>query len=193
MSWVYLDDPRKLGRAVRQLGKQMEAGSVKALRNAARYGATQAIATSSQTVPRPRAHGSYERSFVVTKLTNGAALSNSSKAAIFVELGRKPGKAPPEEPIISWIKAKRDHRRSGVSKTGAQGWRGKAIGRKARTREGRKQLRILALLIRRKIARRGYKGRYVLKRTMPLIAKRVLVELELMVKREVDRLGRGMG
>jgi hypothetical protein len=179
---IKLDDPRKLGPAFKKLARGMETAAVRAMQRSARYGATQAVAVSAQTKPRPRARGGYERSFVVTKLRNGAVLSNSSKPAIFVELGRKPGKMPPEAEILSWIKAKglQKSLRSGLGR--GKGGRFKSVGRN--------KLRALAFLIRRKIARKGYKGRYVLLRTMPRIAARLPLDLDFEIKRAFERLAR---
>jgi hypothetical protein len=181
-SRIRLDDPRQLGLAVRRLGKSMDAAAVKAMQATARYGASQAVAVSAQTKPRPRARGGYERSFVVTKLSSGAVLSNSSKPAIFVERGRRPGKMPPEAEIISWIKAK------GLDKSLRSGL-GRGAGGRFRS-VGRGKLRSLAFLIRRAIARKGTKGRYVLLRTMPRIAQRLPVELDIQINRAFERLAR---
>jgi hypothetical protein len=55
---------------------------------------------------------------------------------------------------------------------------------------GQGQLRSLAFLIRRKIARKGSKGRYVLMRTMPRIAARLPAEFDLEMSRAFSRLAR---
>jgi hypothetical protein len=172
---IKLSSPKQLGPAIRRLGKSMDRAAVRALRNAARYGATQAVAVSAKTVPRPRARGTFERSFIVTKLPNGAVLSNAAKHSLFVEVGRKPGLNPPVKSIIAWMQAKKIDRAP----------RGRRMRRLSAWR-----IRSIAYVISRKIGKRGFKGRYVLKRTMPKIAKRLLIELSIEFRREFERASR---
>lgn len=158
--------PRELGPALRRLGADMDKACVRAFQNAARYGATMVLQTSAKTIPRPRARGTYERSWVVTKLPDGAALSNAAPHAVFVERGRKRGRLPPVKSILEWMQAKQLTKKLGPHAS-----------------------RRVAYLIAKKIGAKGVKGRYVLKRTMPAIAKRVLFELTIEMRRAFDRQG----
>jgi hypothetical protein len=153
---IKLRSPKELGPALRKLGRRMDAGMVVALRKTARFGATQAVRVSATSTPRPRATGTYERSFVVTQLRDGAVLSNSAAHAIFVELGRRPGRMPPVAKIVAWMIAKRIASRGG----------------------SRAELERAALRIARKIGKRGTKGRHVMQRLLPIIRKRLRVEIE---------------
>lgn len=165
MTTIKLSSPRQLGPAVRALSRQFDGAVLLALRKAARYGATQAVRVSAQTKPfRPRATGTFERSFIVIKVPDGAVLTNSARHSIFVELGRRPGKRPPLQPIIDWVKIRR------IAKGGAA--------------------RRVAMAIARKIGRRGTPGKFVFKRTMPIIAKRLPIEISLAMSRAVAAAAR---
>lgn len=165
MTTIKLRSPKQLGPAVRMLAKQFDAGVIRALQNTARYGATQAVRVSAQTKPfRPRATGTYERSFAVIKVKDGAILTNTARHSIFVELGRRPGKRPPLAPLIDWVKIKRIASASGA--------------------------RRVAMAIARKIGRKGTPGKFVLKRTMPLVAKRLPIEISLAMSRSIDSAAR---
>jgi hypothetical protein len=141
-----------------------------ALRKTARWGAGQALRISATSQPRPRATGTFERSFVVTKLVDGALLSNSARHAIFVEVGRKPGRMPPVAAILEWMIAKRIDKQIG-----------RALGR---DEAGRFQaapqvvLQAVALRIARKIGRRGTKGRRIMAQVLPLLRKRLRIEID---------------
>ncbi len=155
---IKLRTPKELGPALRKLGKRMDAGMVIALRKTARWGASQAVRVSATTQPRPRATGTFERSFVVTKLRDGAVLSNSARHAIFVEIGRRPGRMPPVSKILEWMVAKR-------------------LGRA----DGRSLAR--AYMIARKIGRRGTKGRHIMRQVLALLRVRLRVEIDAEMKR----------
>ena len=176
---IKLRSPRELGPALRKLGRSMDRAAVEALRKTARWGVAEALRVSATSTPRPRARGTFERSFVVTKLHDGAALSNSARHAIFVELGRRPGKQPPVQAIIEWMIAKRID---------------KALGRKlGRDKSGRFQgvggveLEAVARRIARKIGRKGTKGRHVMRRTMPGLRRRLRIELHLAISKAFER------
>lgn len=159
---IKLSHPRKLGPAVRTLARQFDDGVIRALRRTARYGATMAVKVSAKSRPfRPRATGTYERSFTVVKTPDGAILTNSARHSIFVELGRRPGKRPPLKAILEWVRIKRI-----------------AKGSKAKR---------VAMAIQRKIGKRGTKGRYVFRRTMPIMAKRLPLEIAVEMQRSIDR------
>lgn len=156
---IKLRTPKELGPALRKLGRRMDAAVVLALRKTARWGASQAVRVSATTVPRPRATGTFERSFVVTRLRDGAVLSNSARHAVFVEVGRRPGRMPPIAAILEWMIAKRLARAKGASS------------------------QALAFMIARKIGRRGTKGRYVMRKVLGLLRVRLQVEIDAEMKR----------
>ena len=159
---IKLRTPKQLGPALRRLGKGMDSAAVLAMRKTAQYGRTQALRTSAKTRPRPRATGTYERSFTVTNVDDGAILSNSARHAIFVEVGRRAGRQPPVKAIQDWVLVKR------IARNPAK-------------------VRRIAVAIARAIGRRGVRGRYVLKRTMPSIAKRLQLEMPKAMKAEFNR------
>jgi hypothetical protein len=163
---VKLRSPKDLGPAMRKLGKNMQAGVVQALRKTARWGASDAVRISATSVPRPRALGTFERSFVVTKLVDGAALSNSARHARFVELGRAPGKQPPVQAILEWMIAKR---------MGAKGDPGTMAHARA---------------IARKIGRRGTKGRFVFRRLIPRMQARLQIEMSAAMRAAFEKSSR---
>lgn len=163
---IKLKSPKQLGPAVRLLSKKMDKAAVKALQLTARYGATMAVRTSAMTIPRPRATGTFERSFVVTKLHDGALLSNTAKHGRFVEVGRAAGRQPPVEAIMQWLVAK------GLE------------------RESEKARRAAAFRIARKIGRRGIKGRHVLKRTIPAMRKRLKLEMATQMRKAFESAAR---
>ena len=172
---IKLRTPKELGPALRKLGKRMDAGMVVALRKTARWGASQAVRVSAATQPRPRATGTFERSFVVTKLRDGAVLSNSARHAIFVEVGRRPGRMPPVAKILEWMITKRIDKQIG-----------RKLGRDAKGRfvsASREELEAVALRIARKIGRRGTKGRHIMRQVLALLRVRLRVEIDAEMKR----------
>jgi len=164
MTTVRLSSPKQLGPALRKLSREMDKATVTALRRTARYGVTMVRKTTAQTRPRPRASGTYARGWMVVKLPDGAAVTNSAKHAIFVEVGRKPGKRPPLAPLIRWVELKKIAR-----------------GSKAKR---------VALAVQRKIGRVGFKGRFILRRTVPLMAKRIPFEMDAAMSRAFERAAR---
>lgn len=159
---IRLRNPKQLGPAIRRLAKAMDRSTVTALRKTARWGATQSRRVSASTKPRPRATGTYARSFVVTRIPDGALLSNSAGHAIFVEVGRRKGKRPPVAAIERWVLAKKLARRPA-------------------------RVRALAFVIARKIGRRGFKGRYVMRKLAQAMEKRLPVEIEAQYRRAFER------
>lgn len=176
---IKLRSPRELGAALRKLGKNMNGGVVEALRRTARWGATDALRVSVESEPRPRATGTYERSFIVTKLPDGAVLSNSSRHGRFVELGRDPGKAPPVQVILEWMIIKKIDKKLG-----------KALGRDSAGKFqsiGGAQLEAVARRIARAIGRRGIKGRFVFRRLVPRMRKRLQIEMSIEMRKAFER------
>lgn len=166
MGTVTLRGIPELRHAIQRYGVVAEKEVVAGLRRAARYGATAVLRTSAKTDPRPKAAGTFERSWLVVPLKDGAAVTNSAKHSVFVEAGRRPGKAPPLDAIMEWILQKRFVSRRRIES--------KSQGRK--TRAVRARHKRIAFLIQRKIKLKGSTGRWVLRRTMPAIAKRAALE-----------------
>lgn len=193
MATVYLRDLRALRRALEAFGKEGEEVVVGGLVKAARFGATAVQRTASRTSPRPLASQTYQRSWLVNKLDDGAALSNSAAHAYFVEVGRlpSPGRPPPKAPILEWIYQKRLAKRPrpkgskpGPAEPKPPEKTGPVNGPKTkRPKRNKKQPTVdadaFAEAIRWKIAARGFPGRFVLERTMPAIAKRTAREVKL--------------
>lgn len=89
------------------------------------------------TDPVPVDMGQYKAGWTKTNNPTGCVVGNTTKQATVVELGRKPGKMPPLEPLLFWAK-----------------------------RHGFKRWAAAAVAIQHKIALRGIKGRFVLKNTL---------------------------
>ena len=161
---VRLKSPRELGAALHKLSRDMDRAGVEAMRRTARYGHSQVQRVAAQTRPRPRASGTYARAWTVVKVDDGALLANTAKHAVFVEVGRKPGKRPPLAAILRWVELKKI-----------------AKGSKAKR---------VALAVQRKIGKHGTKGRYILKRTIPIMQKRLRIEIDLAMQRAFAKQAR---
>ena len=205
MATVQLQSLGELKRAIRQLGVEMEKAQIKAMRDAARFGAAAVVRTSAKSRPRPKAAGIYERSWLVHRLKDGATTSNSAAHSLFVERGRLPGRRPPFNPIKEWAFQKRLAKRpkppKGAKKTKATKDKGpeKAKGPKMpKKKRGKKKWAVLDVnafveRVRWKIAKKGTPGRFVLRRTMPTIAKRAMRESKRQVSKLMARPPRGKG
>lgn len=151
---------------------------VLAMRNTAQYG-RRAVRHTIKTTKDPhriRATGVYGNSamWVVQETPTGATLSATSKHALFVERGRRPGKKPPFGRILEWMIQKKVGRiRRGRSATSAV--------------SGTDRTRRIVKAIQWKIAKKGTKGRWPLKRTMPAIAKRAQRELRKSVRASLGK------
>lgn len=60
----------------------------------------------AKTKPQPVNVGQYKASWRWREVPGGAQVYNFSKQALFIELGRQPGKAPPLSPIREWVRRK---------------------------------------------------------------------------------------
>lgn len=144
-----------------------EAAVVTGMRKTAVFGKTAVIRTIKRTKDpfRIRASGTYEASgnWVTEDVDGGAVLAPISKHALFVERGRKRGKMPPEKAIREWAFQKRIFK-----------------SRMSKKKEGSQMISVAAfvLAVRRKIARKGTKARWPLRRTMPAIAKHAQREVK---------------
>lgn len=170
MATVYVASLRGLDRALVRMGVETERRVVKGLREAARFGHTAAVRTTRRTRdPHTiRASGSYENNWVKQDIPDGALLANAIFYAVFVERGRRKGRMPPLAPLIEWVKQKRIiGRRHGPVERGTNA----KLGRERMRRAQQESYVAFARQVQRKIGRKGTKGRWVLRRTMPLITK----------------------
>lgn len=135
--------PRELRRVVPAVKK--------ASKLAAWHTAKAAVAvikeTSAGTNPRPTASGAYERAWKARKTKDSAVVENKTVHALLVEIGRRPGPAP-LSPLLKWARYK---------------LAGKSFGNKP---PGKKSIAALAFVARRKVMKHGYRGRFVVKRSM---------------------------
>jgi hypothetical protein len=206
---VNLTSPRQLPAALRKHEILVERAMRKAMIKTARFGITAVQKTIRQTDPKPYAFGTYSQSWAIQKTKTGAIFGSSAKHSIFVEVGRRPGRMPPLEPILEWVRIKRlgipkatkkigaKTRRPATKKTASQkaanaakrsaaGTGGKPKRSKKPSKGAIKKAnaqRSFAFMVQRKIGKKGTKGRYILLRTMPTIQKRADKEL----KREVAK------
>lgn len=181
MATVTLTSLAQLRSALVKLGVAGEQAVTDAMRKSARNAVREIRETSRTTSPRPWASGDYETGWKSRNIPRGAEVINTSGHAYYVEVGRKPGKMPPESPIVRWLIAKGIAKAStkgraakaGSPSTRALGTGGPRLAR-AKTRRVRgKAMDVfaLALAIRRKIAKHGTAGRFVVQRAMPEILR----------------------
>lgn len=94
-----------LERALEQEQARLHATLVRTCRSAAAYGRTKAMQLSRAI--GFRASGTYERSFIVGVIVNGARLTNTAEHAGIIEWGRRPGRRPPPVGVIlQWMMEK---------------------------------------------------------------------------------------
>jgi hypothetical protein len=93
------------------------------------------------------ASGDFYRGWRAVKGRDGVYVRNVAPHAIWVELGRKPGRFPPIIVIQRWVEAK--------------------------LQIGGPEARKTAFLIARKIANSGIRGRFILKRAQPMIRRQI--------------------
>lgn len=188
---VTLSDVRDLRRVWPEVGRRIELGMVRGARSAAQYGASRAVSTTG--FLGISASHTFARSWLSMPIRDGAIVSNKAEHAYFVEVGRRPGKAPPASVIAEWMKLKgirpvgkmRPPRIVGEVSSGRQRARmRKAI--KARATDRLKPLRGMAIAIARKIGRRGTTGHFILKKLLPKISARWQSE----TRRQLIRLTR---
>lgn len=199
MTATYKVTFREFRTLIEKLPGRMNLRAVKAQHKTAEFGRTAVQKVARQSKPAPYATGTYQQGWVATKLRTGATLDNTTTQAYFVEVGRRPGKMPPIKPIRDWVEIKFGKKSKKRKARGAKkgpdkgGDKGPKKGKGQRKAKGPRQakqpppdLDMLALLIARKIGNKGYEGRYVLKRTIPLMHKYLLAE----TKRQLRKMHR---
>ena len=222
MRHVRLASPSQLVLEVKLLEGQVKRAAVRAMRKTGQFGRTAVERTIAKTKPRPVASNTYRQGWFSRHIRRGAVLGNSARHSLFVEAGRRPGRRPPVEAILEWVRVKKIRPRgmTEAKKRGGSGppspsgvehpfWggaipkppktskpsrpstskpkrpqsaaaAGAAAARRRTATQKRKQKKAaillqaqrgLAFMIAQKIGRRGTKGRWVLRRTMPKIGR----------------------
>lgn len=170
----------RLGQALRIQGHNVPKALVGGLRKTAQFGITAVIKTIKGTKDpfRIRASGAYENpgNWMVTPLVDGAALSPTSEHSFFVERGRRPGHRPPYDRILEWVYQKRIVRRSRSLRN---------------LHTGTPRTASIVRAIRWKIAKKGTKPRWPLRRTMPAIARHAKRESQRVLRRIAKKGGKG--
>ena len=111
------------------------------------------------TTPLPVDRGTYRRGWKFVRVKEGAEVYATTPYAAIVEDGRRPGKMPPIEPLVGWVKRK-----------GLVTGRGKKAQADARG---------AAFAIARAIAKRGIRGRKVFARA----SKKLRAEVRQAIKK----------
>lgn len=106
MKRVRLASPAQLVLEVDKLQAQTKNAVVRAMQKTAEFGRTAVERTIAKTSPKPVATNTYRQAWAARKTKNGAILGNTARHAIFVEVGRRPGKPPPYAAILEWVKIK---------------------------------------------------------------------------------------
>jgi len=161
-----------LGVALNGCVKSYEDAIKTAMRKTAVFGQSAVIRTIKSTRSpegfKIRASGTYESlaNWVVTNTDNGASLTALAYHSYAVEAGRKPGTMPPKGPIWNWVQQKRI-----VPKTRAKDQSSRLV-----------KIAKVVKAVRWKIHKRGIKGRWPLKRSMPRIAKYAKKEIKAQLR-----------
>lgn len=164
MTTVNLHDYRDLQRVWPEVGRRIQAGMRRACISAADWG----VAAGAREAQRSGVNASqtYGRSFLALRTRDGALLTNKAEHSYFVEVGRKPGKAPPVSVIGQWLALKGIMPRPPKGKNRKRRVTGDSVGIPARYAG-------IALAIMRKIKRHGTKGRFIIRGLLPALGKRM--------------------
>ena len=180
--------------AVMRLDRQVQRGVREALHETALFGLTAVEREIRRAKPRPVASNTYRLAWAVKRTKEGAVLGNSAAHAIQVEVGRRPGKHVPLEPLREWVMQKRIVRpartrkakplkplkpsKSNKTYSGLREAKREAQRRAKQrkrflraTASKHRQAMAIAARISKAIAKRGIKGRYILANTMPMLRK----------------------
>jgi len=203
---VKVKDLVELEKRLKKLAPAMEKGLRGIALRAARYGATRGVLHSRRA--GIRATGTYEQSFSSHETPDGAVVGNASEHAVFVELGRRPGRRPPLDAILKWLVNKglvslklprisdREARKgdyaerggvTGEARSGKQRARLKAIQKRRAEAFKRRQRKkhVMAAMgqafgIQKKIGKRGTTGHRIM--------RSVHRDVQRYVKRELRRM-----
>ena len=187
------------------MGKAADQAVRQTMIRVAEYGRAQAQVTSKR--KKLRASGTYDDNFVVLVAEGTgdtvAQLANAAKHAYFVEEGRRPGRRPPLNPILEWIRLKGLIKAPRKPKYGPRQRPRPKFGPKERTKHGPKQRKPkrrktknkkitalqLAFLIQRKIGKLGTEGHHVFATVVPKMQAFAVKQVE----KEIRKAMRGFG
>lgn len=200
---IKVRDLAELDRRLKSLEPNIQRGLRAVALRGARLGATRGVSHARSA--GIRATGTYEQSFVAHATAEGAVVGNTSEHAVFVEVGRRPGRRPPLDAILKWLVNKglislrlprmpdREARRgdfaanggvTGEANSGRQRARLRAIQkRRAEAFKRRQRKRHVAAAmgfafgVQRKIGAKGTKGRRIMRAVARDVAKYVRREL----------------
>lgn len=198
----------ELEAKLRKLTPTMEKGLRAIAVKGARFGAVRGVVHARRA--GIRASGTYEQSFTAHETTDGAVVGNTAEHAVFVEVGRRPGRRPPLDAILKWLVLKglislklprmsdREARRQDYAKNGGvtgeansakQRARLKAIGRRRVERYKRavRKKHVMAAMgfafgVQKKIGARGTTGRRIMRKVHGDVARYVKRELGKMAR-----------
>jgi len=193
MATLVLRGPHELQGAIMALEREATKAVERSLVRAGQYGRTVMQALTKR--QDARGSGAYGASFITERIKGGAMITNTARHSLFVERGRRPGRAPPLDPIIEWVKAKgfaktalkkaRQRRRAASGKSrvrrkpGPKKMKGRIKGARIPRKPSAATARYLRLFshqiarrVQRKIAKRGTKPHWIFKRSLPKIAKK---------------------
>jgi hypothetical protein len=198
----------ELEQRLKKLAPNMERGLRAIARNGARLGATRGVTHARRA--GIRASGTYEQSFVAHETADGAVVGNAAEHAVFVEVGRRPGRRPPLAAILKWLVLKglislklprmsdREARRgiaqsgtgvTGDAHSGKQRARLKVIARRRvdRYKRGVRKKHVMAAMgiafgVQKKIGARGTKGKRIMRSVHKDVARYVKRELRRMAR-----------
>ena len=148
---------KTIGPELRRVAKRLGKATVRAMWTAAHLGRTRAVVAIGEVKPyQPVDTGQMKRSYMITRITNGAVLENVAPHAVFMEHGTRPF-TPPRAPLIAW--AERKMRRA-PKKRKKKGGRGKRGPTKAASLAARKAAaKSFGMAVWAKIRKRGIEGR----------------------------------
>lgn len=199
---VRLED---LDKFMDRLGKAADRAIRDTMIRAAQYGRAQAQVTSKR--KKLRASGTYDDNFVVIVAEGTgdtvAQLGNAARHAYFVEEGRRPGKRPPLNPILEWIRLKGLIKTPRKPKFGPRQRQRPKFGPKERPKHGPRQRKPkrkttrkkkitalqLAFLIQRKIGKHGTEGHHVFATVVPKMQEFALKQVEKQIRKAMRGLG----
>ncbi len=169
MTVVKSGDAAGLADLIRRLAEKAPQAVVKGLRESGLMLQAEVQATTSRSKPVPVDVGQYKASWTISPKTDGAWVGNNSLQATFVERGRRAGKTPPSDALVPWV---------------LRHWRDFDIRKKAAVlRKANKKLskttskmmvaKQVAIGLAIAIGKRGIKPRWVLRRALSNVKKRI--------------------
>lgn len=198
--------PEGFARQLKVMHDRMPEETTKALQRAAR-GSVLAVQLRASQGSRPVVDtGQYLRSFAVKDLSDGAILYTAEPYSVVIEIGRRPGsRPPPRGEIRDWLQRKRliprPKKKAGKKRMKKPQKTGSVGQNKEKTAKRRvKRLAIhkieeenvegVVRAVVMKIARKGIKGRFPMRKALPDMRKIVAKELGVAMKKSMKPRGR---